>query len=63
MQDNIHEYAVSRYCRLYSASGKTPAAFAGWARVHIPALCLAVLEIIGSWPSSEPELRALQARS
>jgi len=25
-----------------------------------PALCWEVLEIIGSWPSSEPELRGLQ---
>lgn len=29
-------------------------------KIRHPALCLRVMEQIGSWPSSEPELAALQ---
>ena len=34
--------------------------FARYAVAHWPKLTLAVLELIGCWPSSEPELAALQ---
>lgn len=51
---------VALYCQLYVQSKATPTAFAQHARAHYPDLVLAVLETIGSWPSSEPELAALQ---
>lgn len=52
--------AVARYCDLFKKSGKTPAAFARFALAHYYELCHDVLNLIGCWPSSEPELAALQ---
>lgn len=52
--------AVNRYCALFQASGKTPKAFAVHALAYWPELCHDVLNMIGCWPSSEPELAALQ---
>lgn len=57
---NSSTSAVADYCKLYASSGKTPEEFARRMLAHMPNLCLQVLEIIGSWPSSEPELAALQ---
>lgn len=54
------ETAVSTYCRAFQISGRSPAAFARLAQAFAPDLCLAVRETIGSWPSSEIELAALQ---
>ncbi len=55
-----HDTAVADYCRRYKASGLSEILFAMREIVRDRDLCLAVLEVIGSWPSSEPELRALQ---
>ena len=52
--------AVARYCELFRKSGKTPANFARFALTHYAELCHDVLNLIGCWPSSEPELAALQ---
>lgn len=49
-----------KYFERFEASGKSPDDFAAWACHHIPKLCLQVMEDIGSFPSSEPELAALQ---
>jgi hypothetical protein len=51
---------VARYCELFRKSGKTPANFARFALAHYAELCHDVLNLIGCWPSSEPELAALQ---
>ena len=51
---------VARYCGLFEAHDLTPEAFARRMLVSSPNLCLLVMEAIGSWPSSEPELAALQ---
>lgn len=51
---------VARYCALYKASGLEPLAFAHRARTQWPELCHDVLNIVGCWPASEPELAALQ---
>ena len=51
---------VARYCDLFRKSGKTSADFADYALAHFPELCHDVLNHIGCWPSSEPELAALQ---
>lgn len=51
---------VFKYCEACKASNMTPQAFARFALVHERDNCLHILECIGSWPSSEPELRALQ---
>lgn len=51
---------AAKYLDRFERSTKTPDAFARWAVVHLPNLCLQVLEQIGSWQSSEPELAALQ---
>ena len=51
---------IPNYCRRFASSGQTPTYFARWyCRAH-PLLALQIMEEIGSWPSSEPELRALQ---
>lgn len=52
---------VARYLAELAASELDARAFARWALVHRAWLCLQVMEVIGSWPSSEPELAALQA--
>lgn len=52
--------AVARYCELYRKSFLEPTSFARHARAYWPELVHDVLNIIGMWPSSEPELRALQ---
>lgn len=52
--------SAARYCELFKLSGMTPRAFALYALVRYRALCDRVLAQIGSWPSSEPELAALQ---
>lgn len=52
--------AVATYCDLFTASGLDATAFARWAISNRYALCVDVLDTIGSWPSSEPELKALQ---
>lgn len=54
------ENPVPRYVAMFKASGKTPHEFACWAKARHKSLCLEVMEMIGSWPSSEPELAALQ---
>ena len=51
---------VLTYLDRYKRSGLTAAKFAVHALARWPDLCLTVLEHIGSWPSSEPELAALQ---
>lgn len=51
---------VAVYCELWLASGQSPIDFALGARFERRELCLAVMDTIGSWPSSEPELAALQ---
>lgn len=53
---------VARYCRLYVNSSMGADAFAFYMLTHHRELCIRVLEEIGSWPSSERELRALQKR-
>jgi hypothetical protein len=58
--DTLTMNAVARYCDLFKKSGKTPAAFARFALAHYYELCHDVLNLIGCWPSSEPELAALQ---
>lgn len=51
---------VGIYWEAFKASGLDPDAFARHMIATRKALCLQVLEVIGSWPSSEVELRALQ---
>lgn len=51
---------VAKYCLLFQKRGQSPEEFARWALRHCRTLCIEVLEEIGSWPSSEPELAALQ---
>ena len=51
---------VSNYCKRFASSGETLTAFARWFCIHEPDAALRIMEMIGSWPSSEPELRALQ---
>lgn len=51
---------IADYCRAFAESGQTPIEFARHALAHHRALCCSILDTIGSWPSSEPELRALQ---
>lgn len=51
---------VARYCDAFKASGLDPRTFALEARSNAPTVAVAVLDVIGSWPSSEPELAALQ---
>ena len=51
---------VALYCLLFAQSGAKPLAFAQHACAHHRELVLAVLDIIGCHPSSEPELAALQ---
>jgi hypothetical protein len=53
---------VADYCARFKASGATASEFARIAMIYLPELCLKVLDAIGMWPSSEPELRALQKR-
>jgi hypothetical protein len=52
---------VADYCARFKASGLDVRAFARRMLIREPDLCLRVLETIGSWPSSEPELAALQS--
>lgn len=52
--------ATSRYLAAFAASPLDAKAFALDRLSRVPAFCLSVLEEIGSWPSSEPELAALQ---
>jgi hypothetical protein len=57
--------AVAVYCAAFKSYREaypsvTPKDFAALARRVAPVCCLMVLEVIGSWPSSEPELAALQ---
>lgn len=54
------ETAVADYCRAFTASGLAPLAFARRMRASNRTLCDYVLDCIGCWPCSEPELRALQ---
>lgn len=54
------ETAVADYCRAFTASGLEPLAFARRMRASNRTLCDYVLDCIGCWPCSEPELRALQ---
>ena len=58
--DTLTMNAVARYCELFKKSSKTPKSFAYFALAHWPELCHDVLNLIGCWPSSEPELAALQ---
>ena len=51
---------VAEYCRQFLLSGKDAQAFASYMLVYKRELCARVMDIIGSWPSSEAELRALQ---
>lgn len=51
---------VARYCSEYERSGTDPLTFARRMLARDWDFCLRVMEEIGSWPSSEPELRALQ---
>jgi len=52
----------AQYSSAWKASGLSPDAFAAEVCRSRPAFALAVLEHIGSWPSSEPEFAALQRR-
>jgi hypothetical protein len=58
--DTLTMNIVARYCELFKKSGKSPSDFADYALAHFPELCHDVLNYIGCWPSSEPELAALQ---
>ena len=51
---------VIRLVRLRMAEGLTADEAARKVRRDLPRLCGEVDEIIGCWPSSEPELRAMQ---
>lgn len=51
---------VATYCEAFAKGHRTPIDFARYMRAIHPDLCLRVIEEIGSWPSSEPELAALQ---
>lgn len=51
---------VATYCRKFADSGLEPHAFAVRMLAQDRQLCVNVLDHIGSFPSSEPELRALQ---
>lgn len=51
---------VPGYCKRFASSDKAPREFARWFCRADPDAALRIMEIIGSWPSSEPELRALQ---
>ena len=50
----------AEYLRLFHRYRMTPAAFARHVMHHHPDFALAVMEHIGSYPSSEPALAALQ---
>jgi hypothetical protein len=52
---------ISDAIRTEARKGKTLKEAARIVKVRQPATCLRVMEAIGSWPSSEPELAALQA--
>lgn len=54
------ENPVAFYCERYRISGETPHGFARAMLVRDRELCLRVMEEIGSFPSSETELSALQ---
>lgn len=51
---------VADYCKAYRASGMTPIDFARHMLAWHKTLCFSIMDSIGMWPSSEPELRALQ---
>jgi len=55
-QDN----PVAAYCLAFESSGMKPREFARRFYARWPSKVLEIIEAIGSWPSSEPELRALQ---
>ena len=54
------ENPVAIYCERFAKSGMTPEEFARKFCIRNPKEALLILEEIGSFPSSEPELRALQ---
>lgn len=51
---------VADYCKAYRTSGMTPIDFARHMLAWHKTLCYSIMDSIGMWPSSEPELRALQ---
>lgn len=53
-------HSVGKYCLGYDRSDLTPESYARHMLACRRELCEAVMEVIGSWPSSEPELMALQ---
>jgi len=52
--------SVAAYCLAFKESGMSPDEWARFFRAYFPFNVLPIMEKIGSWPSSEPELAALQ---
>lgn len=58
----VNATPAERYLAAFRGAGDvSPRDFATWMSINHEQLCFAVIDTIGSWPSSEPALRALQA--